>query len=178
MSHSRPPLPLAAVASKSASLVETMPSPVTHGSQSTELLVAKKKMAEVQELLDQKKAEFRSRMEKCKESEEALARKQEQVKEQIAKFTRFTKENDAKRQRALKRAQDEINMRKLKVLPMVWPFSSMSRRKKRTNWKSSCALPKLTLPRRSKRLSATWSISSTSRASSSTQTNFKRSKTY
>ena len=91
-----------------------MPSPVTQSSQSAELILARKRMTEVQALLDSKKSEFRERMEKCKERESALAGRQEDMREQVAKFAKFMKENDQKRTRALKRANDEIALRKAK----------------------------------------------------------------
>eukprot|EP00736_Rhodelphis_marinus_P008055 Rmarinus@m.21104 len=76
-------------------------------SQSTLLLQKKKEMAEVQEELDRKKDEVRERMRKCQQKEEELARKQEQIREQVVKFEKFLKENDGKRLRAYKKAQEE-----------------------------------------------------------------------
>eukprot|EP00294_Goniomonas_avonlea_P010906 CAMPEP_0114559754 /NCGR_PEP_ID=MMETSP0114-20121206/11088_1 /TAXON_ID=31324 /ORGANISM="Goniomonas sp, Strain m" /LENGTH=399 /DNA_ID=CAMNT_0001745241 /DNA_START=38 /DNA_END=1237 /DNA_ORIENTATION=+ len=95
-------------------ITEAMPEPATRSTQATQLVKARKQMGEVQELLLAKQQEFKERMEKCKEREEALSEKQEATREQVAKFAQFMKENDAKRTRALKRAQDEINIRKLK----------------------------------------------------------------
>eukprot|EP00960_Hanusia_phi_P055593 763008-Hanusia_phi.AAC.6 len=71
-------------------------------------------MQEVQQQLEQKKAEHHERMAKCKEKEETLAIKAQKLKSEEAKFQLFLKENDAKRTRALKRAQDEINIRRMK----------------------------------------------------------------
>ncbi|EKX42793.1 hypothetical protein GUITHDRAFT_87954 [Guillardia theta CCMP2712] len=81
-------------------------------SQSTELLKANREMQEVQQQLDLKKAEHHERMAKCKEKEETLAIKAQKLKSEEAKFQLFLKENDAKRSRALKRAQDEVNIRR------------------------------------------------------------------
>ena len=72
-------------------------------SQSTLLLQKKKEMAEVQQQLDRKKDEFRQRMQRCQEKEVELAAKQEGLKEQVRKFDKFLKENDAKRVRATAR---------------------------------------------------------------------------
>ena len=85
--------------------------PVTQSSQSTELVLANKEMAEVQHKLDRKKEEYDERMAKCKEKEEILSMKVEKLKAEEEKFKLFLKENDNKRQRALKRAQDEQNIR-------------------------------------------------------------------
>ncbi len=88
--------------------------PVTQSSQSTELLLANKEMAEVQHKLDRKKEEFDERMAKCKEKEEILSMKVSKLKAEEMKFQLFLKENDNKRQRAVKRAQDERAIRDAK----------------------------------------------------------------
>lgn len=88
--------------------------PVTQSSQSTELLLANKEMAEVQHKLDRKKEEFDERMAKCKEKEEILSMKVSKLKAEEMKFQLFLKENDNKRQRAVKRAQDERAIRDIK----------------------------------------------------------------
>ena len=80
-------------------------------SQSTLLLQKKKEMAEVQQQLDRKKEEFRMRMQRCQEKEVELASKQEALKEQVRKFEKFLKENDAKRVRANRKATEEIKLR-------------------------------------------------------------------
>jgi chromosome segregation ATPase len=76
-------------------------------SQSTLLLQKLKEMAEVQQQLDRKKEEFRSRMQRCQEKEVALASRQEDIKEQVQKFDKFLKDNDAKRVRADRKVQEE-----------------------------------------------------------------------
>ena len=83
-------------------------------SQSTLLLQKKKEMAEVQQQLDRKKEEFRVRMQQCQEKEMGLAGKQEQLKDGVRKFEKFLKENDAKRIRANRKAQEEIKLQELK----------------------------------------------------------------
>ena len=80
-------------------------------SQSTLLLQKKKEMAEVQQQLDRKKDEFRQRMQRCQEKEVELAAKQEGLKEQVRKFDKFLKENDAKRVRANRKAMEEVKLR-------------------------------------------------------------------
>jgi len=83
-------------------------------SQSTLLLEKKKEMAEVQQQLDRKKEEFRQRMQRCQEKEVELAAKQEAIKEQVRKFDKFLKDNDAKRVRANRKAFEEIKVREAK----------------------------------------------------------------
>ena len=93
-----------------SSLADDIPT----ASQSTLLLQKKKEMAEVQQQLDRKKEEFRMRMQRCQEKEVELAAKQEALKEQVRKFEKFLKENDAKRVRANRKAQEEIKLREQK----------------------------------------------------------------
>ena len=80
-------------------------------SQSTLLLQKKKEMAEVQQQLDRKKEEFRARMQRCQEKEVDLAARQEDIKEQVRKFEKFLKDNDAKRVRADRKVQEERKAR-------------------------------------------------------------------
>jgi DNA repair exonuclease SbcCD ATPase subunit len=122
--------------------------PVTQSTQSTELLLANKEMAEVQHKLDRKKEEFDERMvcgcfhicapwwsmlmycvklmlgvyvcvwrpqAKCKEKEEILSMKVAKLKAEEMKFQLFLKENDNKRQRAVKRAEEERKIRDQKT---------------------------------------------------------------
>ena len=99
-----------AVPGAQSSLADDIPT----ASQSTLLLQKKKEMAEVQQQLDRKKEEFRMRMQRCQEKEVELAAKQEGLKEQVRKFEKFLKENDAKRVRANRKAQEEIKLREQK----------------------------------------------------------------
>lgn len=88
-------------------------------SQSTLLLQKKKEMAEVQQQLDRKKDEFRQRMQRCQEKEVDLAARQEAIKEQVRKFDKFLKDNDAKRVRALRKAGEENRAREQKDLEKI-----------------------------------------------------------
>ena len=85
-------------------------------SQSTLLLQKKKEMAEVQQQLDRKKEEFMQRMQRCHEKEVDLAAKQEHIKEQVRKFDKFLKDNDAKRVRASRKAAEEEKLREQKEI--------------------------------------------------------------
>jgi len=62
---------------------------------------------QVQQQLDRKKEEFRARMQRCQEKEVDLAARQEDIKEQVRKFDKFLKDNDAKRVRADRKVQEE-----------------------------------------------------------------------
>lgn len=90
------------------------PDEMPMASQSTLLLQKKKEMAEVQQQLDRKKEEFRARMQRCQEQEVLLASKQEDIKEQVRKFDKFLKDNDAKRVRADRKVQEEKKSREQK----------------------------------------------------------------
>jgi hypothetical protein len=87
------------------------PDDVPTASQSTLLLQKKKEMAEVQQQLERKKEEFRARMQRCQEKEVDLAARQEDIKEQVRKFDKFLKDNDAKRVRADRKVQEERRAR-------------------------------------------------------------------
>lgn len=51
----------------------------------------------------------------CKAREEALKAKQQKIKDRVGKFDRFLKENEAKRNRALRKYQQEVESNKLKL---------------------------------------------------------------
>ncbi|XP_028680860.1 coiled-coil domain-containing protein 42 homolog [Erpetoichthys calabaricus] len=80
----------------------------------TRLLEKRREMAEVEQALAAQKEEFQMKMESLQQRREELERKEEQLKESLLKFDRFLKENDSKRSRALKKAQEEKEMARLK----------------------------------------------------------------
>ena len=84
-------------------------------SQSTLLLQKKKLMEEAQIELDRKQEEIRLRMLRCQEKEDELALTQADLREQVVKFEKFLKDNDAKRLRAHRKALDEIKQREEKA---------------------------------------------------------------
>jgi len=84
---------------------------VTDTSQSTLLLKKKKETNEIDEALAQMKDEFRLRMEACGIREEEIKRKEEEMKDQVTKFQKFLRENDAKRARAESKAKTEVKLR-------------------------------------------------------------------
>merc|ERR1719440_764016 len=91
----------------SGGFVTQPPDDLPAASQSTLLLQKRKEMQEVQQQLDRKKEEFRARMQRCQEKEVDLAARQEDIKEQVRKFDKFLKDNDAKRVRADRKVQEE-----------------------------------------------------------------------
>lgn len=113
----------------SEALLLQMPAPITNMSQATELLKAQKMMVQVQEELNQCKEQFHERMRKCREREEELAKKQETLRESVTRFSVFMKENDAKRNRANKKAQEEIKQREAKVLEIQKLQDDLEKRK-------------------------------------------------
>ena len=54
------------------------------------------------------------KMESLQQRRDELERKEHQLKESLLKFDKFLKENDSKRARAVKKAQDERDLRKSK----------------------------------------------------------------
>ena len=94
-----------------AGFITQPPEDLPTASQSTLLLQKGKEMQEVQQQLDRKKEEFRARMQRCQEKEVDLAARQEDIKEQVRKFDKFLKDNDAKRVRADRKVQEERKAR-------------------------------------------------------------------
>eukprot|EP00741_Cyanophora_paradoxa_P019101 tig00021122_g18443.t1 len=80
-------------------------------SPATRLLEKRRQMFEVQEALEAQKEEFARREELFKRREEALKKKDLELQESLIKFSKFLQENDAKRQRAEKKAADEVALR-------------------------------------------------------------------
>ena len=73
----------------------------------TELLEKKKELADVEDALEAQKEDFRLRMESLKQRRAELERKEYQLQENLLKFDRFLKENDARRERAERKADEE-----------------------------------------------------------------------
>ena len=57
------------------------------------------------------KEEYRSRIEACSERQAEFERKQKEMMEQVSRFEKFIKENDAKKKRAETKAASEAKMR-------------------------------------------------------------------
>jgi ATPase subunit of ABC transporter with duplicated ATPase domains len=87
--------------------MEPLISGVSQMSQSTLLLKKRKEMREIDDALDFMKEEYTQRMEACETREKELQRKQKEMKEQVVRFEKFIKENDAKSTRADIKAKSE-----------------------------------------------------------------------
>jgi len=83
-------------------------------SPATRLLEKRRQMFEVQEALETQKEEFARKEEMFKRREDGLRLKDLQLQEALIRFNKFLQENDSKRGRAEKKAQDEIKTRHLK----------------------------------------------------------------
>ncbi|DAZ99406.1 TPA: hypothetical protein N0F65_005308 [Lagenidium giganteum] len=93
-----------------------MPQTLTldHVSPATRLLEKRRQMFEVQEALDAQKEEFARREDAFHRREEGLRKKDLELQESLIKFNKFLQENESKRNRAVKRATDEIKQRLVK----------------------------------------------------------------
>lgn len=85
-----------------------------HLTPATRLLEKRREMTEVEQALAAQKEEFQMKMESLQQRREELERKEYQLKESLLKFDKFLKENDSKRARAVKKANDEREMKKTK----------------------------------------------------------------
>nr|XP_056715657.1 cilia- and flagella-associated protein 73 isoform X2 [Euleptes europaea] len=71
------------------------------------LLEKRRELTEVQQALLAQKEEFQMKMESLQHRREELESKEKQLKEAVLKFDKFLKDNDAKRSRALWKAEEE-----------------------------------------------------------------------
>lgn len=93
-----------------------MPQTLTldHVSPATRLLEKRRQMFEVQEALDAQKEEFARREDAFHRREDGLRKKDLELQESLIKFNKFLQENESKRNRAVKRASDEVKQRVIK----------------------------------------------------------------
>ncbi|XP_067928968.1 coiled-coil domain-containing protein 42 homolog [Watersipora subatra] len=85
-----------------------------HLTPATRLLEKRREMQEVEQALAAQKEEFQMKMESLQQRREELERKEYSLKEHLLKFDHFLKENDAKRTRAMKKASEENDLKKVK----------------------------------------------------------------
>nr|XP_022337399.1 coiled-coil domain-containing protein 42 homolog isoform X2 [Crassostrea virginica] len=85
-----------------------------HLTPATRLLEKRREMQEVEQALAAQKEEFQMKMESLQQRREELERKECQLKESLLKFDHFLKENDSKKARALKKAEEERESKKQK----------------------------------------------------------------
>lgn len=109
------------MAAREISEMEPVVSGVSQMSQSTLLLKKRKEMREIDDALEFMKEEFLHRMDACDARQRELERKQAEMKEQVARFEKFIKENDSKRTRAelkckTEHRQTEVNEQRRKQL--------------------------------------------------------------
>jgi hypothetical protein len=90
-----------------------------HVSPATRLLEKRRQMFEVQEALDAQKEEFARREDAFHRREDGLRKKDLELQESLIKFNKFLQENESKRNRAVKRASDEIKQRLAKELDVA-----------------------------------------------------------
>ncbi|XP_013069279.1 coiled-coil domain-containing protein 42 homolog [Biomphalaria glabrata] len=90
--------------------------------QKTLLLKKEVEIDKVNGLLDAKRYEFKQRIDNCAQRQLQLQKKQQQMKDRVAKFEKFIQENEAKRRRAIQKYQQEVRLREQKALE----FSSLS----------------------------------------------------
>jgi hypothetical protein len=80
----------------------------------TRLLEKRREMAEVDQALAAQKEEFQMKMESLQQRQEELERKESMLKESLLKFDKFLNENDVKKNRALRKANAERDLQKVK----------------------------------------------------------------
>ena len=85
-----------------------------HVSPATRLLEKRRQMFEVQEALEAQKQEFNRKEEVFKRREDGLKKKDLELQESLIRFSKFLQENDSKRTRAEKKAEEERKLRQLK----------------------------------------------------------------
>jgi chromosome segregation ATPase len=100
---------LSAYGGRAKNLPQTLT--LDHVSPATRLLEKRRQMFEVQEALDAQKEEFARREDAFRRREEALRKKDLELQESLIKFNKFLQENESKRNRAVKRKQDEHRQR-------------------------------------------------------------------
>ncbi|XP_064622298.1 uncharacterized protein LOC135484592 [Lineus longissimus] len=79
--------------------------------QKTLLLKKEVEIEQVDVELQAKREEFRRRMEMCSERQIEIQKKQQKMKDRVAKFEKFIKENEAKRRRAIQKYHTEVKLK-------------------------------------------------------------------
>ncbi|XP_074662239.1 coiled-coil domain-containing protein 42 homolog [Tubulanus polymorphus] len=83
--------------------------------QKTLLLKKEVEVEQVDAELAEKRNEFRRRMEACAERQIEVQKKQQKMKDRVAKFEKFIKENEAKRTRAIQKYHGEVKLKEQKT---------------------------------------------------------------
>lgn len=87
---------------------------LNHVSPATRLLEKRRQMFEVQEALDAQKEEFSRREEAFRRREDQLRKRDLELQDSLIKFNKFLQDNESKRNRAEKRAQEKTRQRREK----------------------------------------------------------------
>lgn len=117
--------------------VPALPQTLTldHVSPATRLLEKRRQMFEVQEALDAQKEEFARREEAFRRREEGLRKKDLDLQESLIRFNKFLQENESKRTRAEKRANDERKFREDKEVKVQQLLRKLEKDKAETKKK-------------------------------------------
>eukprot|EP00049_Salpingoeca_infusionum_P010341 m.175736 g.175736 ORF g.175736 m.175736 type:complete len:319 (-) comp14622_c0_seq5:167-1123(-) len=92
-------------------LLKQMPQDIlSQTTPATQLLEKKKELEEVEDALEAQKEDFKVRMESLQQRRAELERKEYQLQENLLKFDRFLKENDARRERAELKTKQETKL--------------------------------------------------------------------
>ncbi|XP_071506372.1 coiled-coil domain-containing protein 42 homolog [Diadema antillarum] len=84
--------------------------------QKTLLLKREVEVDDVTQELHTKRIQFQSRMEECEKKRAELQKKQQLMKDRVAKFDKFIQETEAKRRRAIHKYQQELKLKEQKQL--------------------------------------------------------------
>jgi alanyl-tRNA synthetase len=82
----------------------------------TRLLEKRRELADIETTLSSEKEEFQLKMEALSRRNEDLERRETQLKENLLKFDKFLRENEAKKARAQKKSQEEKRLKETKEL--------------------------------------------------------------
>lgn len=83
--------------------------------QRTLLLKKEVEVEKVDAELEDKRNEFRARMEACAQRQVEVQKKQQRMKDRVAKFEKFIQENETKRRRAVQKYQQEVRLKEQKI---------------------------------------------------------------
>ncbi|XP_052768880.1 coiled-coil domain-containing protein 42 homolog [Mya arenaria] len=86
--------------------------------QRTLLLKKEVEVDRVQAELEAKRYEFRERMEECAKRQIEIQKRQQKMKDRVAQFGSFLKENELKRRRAIQKYQTEVKLKEQKTVEM------------------------------------------------------------
>lgn len=83
--------------------------------QRTLLLKKEVEVDQVQAELEEKRREFKQRMDACAQRQIEIQKQQQRMKDRVSKFENFLKENELKRRRAIQKYQTEVKLKEQKT---------------------------------------------------------------